>query len=180
MAEGPYFHAIRGNGEYWRPSGIAGSGTVELPLGSFYGNDIDVTVAGGTGSFSEVTHGDIATGQLHNVTHNTSSENTLDIGIFAGMYLVNWSMALEADGGAAKHIVGAIGVDAGGEDGNLTVQNDGQNHIESTGTNENAMSGTAILDLSANSEVGLMVTNIDDNTDIIVHHVNLTIVQIGG
>lgn len=151
-----------------------------LSYGSLYGNDIGFTVAGGTGSFSAVVDGDITTGQLHNVTHNSAGENTLDIGTYAGRYKVDWALSLQADGGAAKHIEGGIGVDADGTAGSLTIQNPGRQHIESVGTGENCMSGTAILDLAANAEVGLMVTNIDDNTNITVEHINLTIVQIGG
>lgn len=156
---------------------VGGAG---LPFGCFNGNNIAFTVAGGTGTFKEVFDGDITTGQLHNVTHNTTDENTLDIGTFAGMYLVNWSMALQADGGAGKHVEGAIGVDAGGGNGSLTANAAGRSHIETSGNNENSISGTAILDLSANSEVGVMVTNEDDDTNITVQHINLSIVMIGG
>ena len=136
---------------------IAFTGSSGLVFGSFYGNNIAFNVAGGTGTFSAVFDGDITTGQLHNVTHNTAGENTLDIGVFAGMYSVIWSMSLQADGGAGKHIEAAIGVDAGGVAGTLTANIAGRNHIHTIGTNENAIGGTAILDLSANSEVGLML-----------------------
>lgn len=154
-------------------------GTAGMVFGSFWGNEIGFVVAGGTGTYQDIFDGDITTGQLHNVTHNTTDENTLDIGTFAGMYLVNWSMSVKATG-ANKHIIGAIGIDAGGGADSLTAQNDGRNHVVSTGNVEFGLSGTAILDLSANSEVGLMVTNETDGTNITVEHVSLSILQVGG
>ena len=154
--------------------------TAGLVFGSFYGNNIGFTVAGGTGSFSAVFDGDITTGQLLNITHNAAGENTLDIGVYAGMYQIIWSMALEAVGGAGKHIEAAIGVDAGGGAGNLTANVAGRSHIHTQGVNENSIGCNALLDLSANSEVGVMVTNVDDNTNITVHHICLSMVQIGG
>jgi hypothetical protein len=152
---------------------VGGAGFVS---GSFWGNEIAFVTAGGTGTYSDVTDADITAGQTHNTTFQNNQE--LDIGAYAGMYLVNWSMSVKGTG-ANKHIVGGIGVDAGGT-GTLVIQNDGRNHAMSVGTGEFGISGTAILDLSANSEVGLMVTNETDNTNVTVEHVSLSIVQIGG
>lgn len=154
-------------------------GGAGLVSGSFWGNEIGFIAAGGTGTYFEIFDSDITTGQLHNVTHNTSGENTLDIGAFAGMYVVLWSISAKATG-ANKHIVGAIGVDAGGGAGSLTAQNDGRNHAVSTGNAEFSLSGGAMLDLSANSEVGLMATNETDNTNVTIEHVSLVIGQWGG
>lgn len=150
-----------------------------LPFGSFWGNEIgwSSVAFGGGGTWVEIAGAGITAGQLHNVVYQGDKE--LDIGATAGMYLVNYSITLSANA-ANKHILGGIGVDAGGA-GALTVVADGQSHIDTRGAgNEATLGGTAILDLSANSEVGLMVTNEDDNTQVDVQHLSLTIVQIGG
>ncbi len=146
-----------------------------LPFGSFWGNDIADVIPGGTGSFTTISDGDITVGQ----THLTAFQNNREIDVTnAGMYKVDWSMSVKATG-ANKHIVGGIGVDVGGA-GVLVIQNDGQNHSVSTGNAEFGISGTAILDLSASSEVGLMVTNESDNSNVTVEHVALSVVQVGG
>ena len=150
-------------------------GAAGLSLGSFWGNDIDFTVAGGTGTFKEITDADITVGLVHNVTFQNNKELAITN---AGWYDVIWSISAKATG-ANKHIVGAIGVDAGGS-GSLTAQNDGRNHAVSTGNAEFSISGAAILDLSASSEVGLMVTNETDNTNVTIEHVNLIIGQRAG
>lgn len=165
------YFITQGDGDSWW---VGGGG---LPFGSFWGNDIAFTVAGGTGTFKEVVDADITVGQTHNTTFQNDKEIAVSI---EGMYLVTWSMSLEADSGAGKHLVGAIGVDVPGGADVLVAQNDGMAHVFSVGNAENAMGGTAILDLVAGSEVGLMVTIENDDTDVTVQHVNLSLVQIGG
>jgi hypothetical protein len=151
-------------------------GGAGLVFGSFYGNNIAFVTAGGTGTYSVVSDADIAAGQTHNTTFQNNQE--LDIGTYAGMYQVTWSMSVKGTG-AGKHIVGAIGVDVGGVAGDV-AQNPGRNHAITLGASEMCLAGTAILDLSADDEVSLMVTNETDNTNVTVEHVNLTITQIGG
>lgn len=152
---------------------VGGAGLV---FGSFWGNEIAFVVAGGTGTFSVVTDSDITAGQTHNTTFQNNQE--IDIGAFAGMYLVTYSVTMKGTG-ANKHLVSAIGVDVGGVTGDV-AQNDGRSHSITVGNAELSMGGTAILDLSANDEVSIMVTNETDNTNIIVEHVALSTVQIGG
>lgn len=151
---------------------VGGAG---FPFGSFWGNEIAFVTAGGTGTYTEIADANITVGQ----THNTTFQNNKELAVtFAGMYKIEWSMSVKGTG-ANKHIVGGIGMDAGGA-GSLTIQNDGRNHAVSTGNAEFTLSGMAILDLSANSEVGLMVTNETDNSNITVEHVNISILQVGG
>lgn len=146
-----------------------------LPFGSFWGNDIAFVTAGGTGTFAEISDANITVGQ----TNNTAFQNDKELAVtHEGMYDIVWSVSAKATG-ANKHIVCGIGIDAGGT-GALAIQNDGRNKNVSTGNTEIPLAGTAILDLSASSEVGLMITNETDNTDITVEYVNLKIVQIGG
>lgn len=154
---------------YW-----VGAGT-GLPGGSFWGNEVGFVAAGGTGSFFEVADADITVGQTNLVTFQNNKELAV---IKAGIYEVHWSMSVKATG-ANKHIVGGIGVDAGGV-GALTIQDDGRTHAVSTGNAEFSLAGTAWLDLSASSEVGLMATNETDNTNVTIEHVNLVVRQVGG
>lgn len=150
----------------------AGSG---LPYGSFWGNDIAFVSAGGSGAFFEISDANITVGQ----TNLTTFQNNKEIAVTkAGVYKVMWSMSVKATG-ANKHIVGGIGVDAGGA-GALTIQNDGRNHSVSTGNAEFGLAGGALLDLSASSEVGLMATNETDGTNVTVEHVTLVIDMDGG
>lgn len=154
---------------YW-----VGEGT-GLPYGSFWGNDIAFVSAGGTGTYFEIADGDITVGQ----TNLTTFQNNKELAVTKeGVYKVDWSMSVKGTG-ANKHIVGGIGVDVGGA-GALVIQNDGRNHSVSTGNAEFALSGTAILDLSASSEVGLMATNETDGTNVTVEHVTMSIIQVGG
>jgi len=151
-----------------------GAGT-GLPYGSFWGNEIAFVSAGGTGTFFEIVDANITVGQTNLATFQNNKELAVTK---AGVYHVVWSMSVKATG-ANKHIVGGIGVDAGGA-GALTIQNDGASHAVSTGNAEFSIAGTAILDLSASSEVGLMATNETDNTNVTVEHVTLSVVQVGG
>jgi len=154
---------------YW-----VGSGT-GLLCGSFWGNEIGFVAAGGGGTYFEISDADITVGQTNLTTFQNNKELAVSI---AGVYKVDWSMSVKASG-ANKHIVGGIGVDVGGA-GALVIQNDGRNHAVSTGNAEFAVSGAALLDLPASSEVGLMATNETDNTNVTVEHVSLSMIQVGG
>lgn len=155
---------------YW-----VGAGT-GLPYGSFWGNELGFVSAGGTGTFFEISDASITVGQ----TNLTTFQNNQELAVAkAGVYQVVWSMSVKATG-ANKHIVGGIGVDVPGGADALVIQNDGRNHAVSTGNAEFGIAGTAILDLAASSEVGLMATNETDGTNVTVEHVSLSIIQIGG
>lgn len=148
-------------------------GGAGLIFGSFWGNEIAFVTAGGTGAFSIISDADITVGQTNNTTFQNNQE--LAVG-FAGMYLVNYSVTAKGTG-ANKHLVAAIGVDSGGGD---VAQSDGRSHAITLGSAELAISGTAILDLSTNDEVSIMITNETDNTNVTVEHVSLSTVQVGG
>lgn len=163
-----------GNGLVTFPNDVIFSGG-GLPFGSFWGNGIGFTTAGGTGTFTEISDADVTVGQANNTTFQNNKELAVT---YEGMYSVTWSMSAKATG-ANKHIVGGIGVDVGGT-GSLAIQNDGRNKNVSTGNAEFPLAGTAILDLSVDSEVGLMITNETDNTDVTVEYINLKITQRGG
>lgn len=167
-----YIEIDKGGDTHW----VGGGGLI---FGSFWGNEIGWTSVafGGGGTFVVISDAAITAGQTHNTTFQGNQE--LDIGAAGeGMYLVTYSMSAKATG-ANKHIVSAIGVDPAGV-GAPAAQNDGRNHVVSVGNAEFALAGDAILDLSNDSEVMLMITNETDNTQVTVEHVNLTIVQIGG
>lgn len=150
---------------------VGGAG---LPFGSFKGDEIGFVTAGGTGSYTEISDADITVGYINLTTFQNNKEIAVEN---AGVYKVSWYMSAKATG-ANKHIVGGVGVDVGGA-GALTIQ-DGQNHAVSTGNAEFPLSGVLLLDLSANSEVGLMVTNETDNTNVTVEHAGLVITMVGG
>lgn len=143
---------------------------VGLPFGAMYGNNIEWTSVafGGGGTFVII---DTLTGGEVN---NTTFQNTQELLIATeGRYLINWSLSAEV-AVANKHIEIGIGV-------NGTANVAGRQHIELPSANkEEGVSGTAILDLAATNTISLMITNLDDNTQVEVHHVNLTLTHIGG
>lgn len=150
-------------------------GSGGLLFGSFYGNDLaDVTLGTAfAGGFVIVSDASISAGQVNNTTFQNNQELLIAT---AGMYLVNYSVSVEA--GVNQHVVTAIGV--GG-----AAQNDGQSHtVLAAGASESAVSGTAILDLAATSTVSIMIDNESGNAtpvnDVTVEHLSLTLVQIGG
>lgn len=152
------------------------AGTAGLIFGSFFGNDINFVVAGGTGTYSIITDADIAVGQTNNTTFQNNQE--LDIGTFAGMYNIKYSCTVKGTG-AGKHLVAAIGVDVGGVTGDV-AQGPGRSHSITLGNSEMTLCSTAILDLSADDEVSIMITNETDNSNVTIEHVNLVLTQIGG
>ncbi|MCK5606108.1 hypothetical protein KAR91_29690, partial [Candidatus Pacearchaeota archaeon] len=139
--------------------------------GSFYGNNIAWTSVafGGGGTFVIISDANIVAGDVDDTAFQNNQE--LLIGT-AGKYLINWNISVEASG-ANKHIEAGIGVDG-------TCNAAGRMHMETkTANEEDAFGGTAILDLAATNTISIMITNVDDNTQLEVHHVNLTVVKIG-
>ncbi len=141
-----------------------------LPYGGMYGNNIGWTSVafGGGGTF--VIINTLSGGEVN----ETTFQNTQELLIAkAGRYLINWSCSVEALG-ADKHAEAGIGV-------NGTVNIAGREHIHIGSANkEDSMSGTAILDLAATNTIALMITNVDDDTQLTVEHASLTVVHIGG
>lgn len=94
----------------------------------------------------------------------------------AGRYLINWSISAQTASVANKEVEGGVMV-------NGTIQTKGRAHAEVSPGGSNrpeTIAGTLILDLAANDQISLGVENHTDTTDIVIHHANLTLIQIGG
>ena len=147
----------------------AGSG---LPYGSTYGNEIGWTQATAVqNTWYEISDADMADGQLNLVAHDGNGKLTVT---HAGKYLANYTGAFENSGGS-KHIQTTFSV-------NGTETNDGMNHFETLGANQqSASSGTTILNLAANATVQVSIRTTDTGTpDLSVDHLNITLTHIGG
>ncbi len=147
-----------------------GAGT-GLPYGAFYGNNIGwtSTAFGGGGAFI-IVNTLTASANLNLTTFQNTQELLITK---TGKYLVTWSLSVEANG-ADKHAEAGLGI-------NGTANIEGRQHIHLSSSNkEDSMSGTAILSLTATNTLSLMITNIDDNTQLTVEHVNLSAVMVGG
>jgi hypothetical protein len=156
---------VKGGDTFWIG---AGSG---LPFGSCWGLEIAQTQASAAqNTWYAVNDTDMTDGQLNLVTHDGSGKLTVT---YAGKYLVNWSMTLEANANN-KHLVGGLGI-------NGTAQSDGQSHIESVTNQELTLAGTAILALTAGQYVQVLFRTTDTGIpNILIDDVNLSLVHIGG
>jgi hypothetical protein len=83
-------------------------------------------------------------------------------------------LAAEANA-SGKHVQTTFSV-------NGTETNDGMNHFETFGSNQQSpASGTAILSLAANDTLEVSIRTTDTGTpDLSVDHLNITVVQVGG
>lgn len=143
-----------------------------LRYGSFYGNNIGFrSVAfGGGGTYVIVSDANITGGRVNDTTFQNDQELLIAV---AGDYSVVWDMSAEA-AGVNKHVEAGLGI--GG-----AIQAPGRNHIETKFANEEeAFGGNTILALVAGDTLSVMITNEDDNTQVTVHHINLTATLIGG
>ena len=150
---------------------------IGLPYGDMYTNaTITVVIANNNPTeVKDATDDGFTAGELHRVTFPTGGdEHYLSVDV-AGRYLINWSIsfaqntpvaAIETEGGI---MVGGVAQSPG--KAHRTVAN-----VSDTGN----MCGTCILDLAANAQVSLFVTNETNTTDIDVEHANLTLLHIGG
>jgi len=151
-----------------------GDGT-GLPYGSFYGNEIAFSSGAlAAPQYVIIADTDCVTGEVNEVTY-TDAGTTLTISK-AGRYKIDWAVSCEATS-ANVHVLGGIMIDS-----TTVLQAAGRNHVETTIANRQLpMSGTAIIDCPNGTEViGVGVGSDVDNITVVVDHVNLSIVMIGG
>jgi len=151
--------------------------SVGLPYGDMYTNaTIAVTISDNnpTEVFDATSDGFTA-GELHRVTFPTGGdEHYLSVDV-AGRYLITWSNSF-AQNSPSSAIEVEGGVMVGG-----VAQNPGRAHrTVANSTDKGNMGGVCILDLAANAQVSLFITNETNTTNIDVEHANLTLVHIGG
>jgi hypothetical protein len=149
--------------------GGAGSG---LPYGSCWGNEIawqQTNAAQNT--WYKISDTDMTDGQLNLVAHDGSGKLTVTK---AGRYLINYSVTLECSA-LNKHVQTGISV-------NGTVGNDGIQHYEvATPNAELTIASTAIISLAASGYIEIAVRTTDTGTpNLLVDHLNISILQVGG
>ena len=119
-----------------------------------------------------ISDADIASGPLHNVTHDGNGQLTVT---YAGMYLITWTASYEVDT-ANTHIDMGIEINDSGDGAHVEA------HGEAKFANaEVHLSGVAIEDLAASDTIELSIRTIDAGTpDLAIENVHLVCVQLGG
>lgn len=149
-------------------------GTAGLPYGHLYLDEgalvVGVAAANTYYEVNDAASPSLTVGNLHNITF---SDHYLDVGTYAGFYLVTWSISVQT-ATAFDEISGTIMVDG-------TADLSATNHATMASANkEVSISGTTIVDLTTNKQISLAVANHTAIRDIVLSHANLSIVQIGG
>ena len=137
--------------------------------GSCYGNEIMLDHEAMTQNvWYPNLSGAMVTGETNLVTH---SEGALTVEK-AGKYLVTYDLSVEVDA-PNKHIQSAI---------SGAVIYPAYNHLEPPSANiQKIMGGNMIIDLGANETIASVIRTTDTGTpDVIIDHVNLSVVQVGG
>jgi hypothetical protein len=111
-------------------------------------------------------------GQTHLMTFQNAREIVVSL---EGMYLITWQISFSTDGNS-KEIEGFIMID------NVRNAQASAHRFIGTAADTGSMSGTCILDLSADAVVALGVTNktAGGDLDVNIEHANLSIIQVGG
>ena len=149
-------------------------GSSGLAFGSCYGNHIGWSQASAAqNTWYNVSDSDMADGTLNNVAHDGSGKLTVT---YAGMYLISYSMCFEDDT-ANNHV--EVGLEITGS-GSANVA--GVSHSENKfASEEEHLSGTAILDLAASATIELAIRTTDATTPALsVQGINLSVVRLGG
>lgn len=150
---------------------VGGAGLV---FGGCYGDHIAwVQAAMVQNTWYNISDADISSMALNGVTHDGSGELTVTE---PGMYLVSYSITYQMDH-ANEHI--EVGIELNGSGSATAI---GHLHAETKFANqEEALSGTCILDLADNTTVEVTVQTTDaGNPDILIDMLLLTVTQIGG
>jgi len=142
--------------------------TPRRAYGAMYADDVSHLVVVAAASVYYPITGSLSAGLTHGVTFQSASQLLIS---YPGTYLINWAMSLAA--GNNDHLEGAIMV-------NSTVSGAGETAAHTPGPGDQiAVSGTAILALSAGDIVRLCVENESDADDITLAHASMTVVLIG-
>jgi hypothetical protein len=142
-----------------------------IPYASCYGNEIGWSQATAVqNTWYPISDSDMTDGSLIQAAHDGSGKITVAT---SGKYLVNWSIAVDISNNNDHVQVGII------VDGAANAQ--GLNHAEATKANDHkALSGTAILALTAGQAVQIGLRTTDANTPTLgVDHLNITLVWLG-
>jgi hypothetical protein len=146
-----------------------GDGT-GLPYGCMHGYNIAETVAVGVvDTWYELTAGLVSV-ETNLVTFQNNHELKVTK---AGRYAINWSMAVQSTT-ANDEFEGAIAI-------NNTADTTTACHATLVKANAAVcLSGGSVVDLAANDLISVAVLNHSTNRDIMVEHVTLTVVMVGG
>jgi hypothetical protein len=141
-----------------------------LPYGCMHGYNISETVAVGVvDTWYELTAG-LSSAETNLETFQNNHELKVTR---AGRYAINWSMAVQSST-ANDEFEGAITI-------NNTANTTTACHATLVKANASVcLSGGAVLDLAANDVISVAVLNHTTNRDIMVEHVTVTVVMVGG
>jgi hypothetical protein len=139
--------------------------------GSMYGDDISVSVViSVAGNYYPVNSG-ISGGACSHMVFQNAREIKCQI---AGKYKADRSLTVKIVSGANSHIEGAVMI-------NSTEQLNTVNttHLQNS-NDEQSVGGTGIITLAVGDVVKLCIENETDTSNVIVDHVNMTLVRLGG
>ena len=148
-----------------------------LLFGSFYGNNINWTQAAVQNTWYNVVDANIVDGFFNAVTHDGNGKLTITE---PGMYEILYFGTLEI-GTQNKHVETGIEISGSG-----TADVKGRSHyhlpnVAAMANTEFEISGGNIFDLADNATIEFAVQCTDAGTPtVMVDHINLTIIQIGG
>ena len=143
-----------------------------LAFGSFHGDHVGWSQATAVqNTWYNISDASISDGELNYVAHDGNGKLTV---VKPGFYLINYSITIE-DNVANDHV--EVGIE---KNGSGSAEAAGVSHVESKFANEEeALSSTAIFNLSAGDTVELAVRTTDIGTPTIsVQDINLTIVRL--
>lgn len=138
-----------------------------------------VTIASAD-TWYELTSG-LTAGNLNNVTFGGS--HYLTVGK-AGKYKVVWTASIET-GIANQEVMASVTVNSADHNTALSSEStnakSAANHATIVSANKSiSLGGSTILDLSVNDQVSVIVLNKSASTNVVVEHITLTLIQIGG
>lgn len=164
-----------GDGYFWRNLVVDGDLTFGpdgsgLPYGHMYGHDIAETVGvGAVDTWYELTAG-LSGGEVNLETFANSHELAVTN---AGRYLIIWNLSMRTSV-ANDEIEGTIGI-------NNTADPDHAAHVTMAKANaDESMGGSGIHDLAAGDVVSVFVAQHSAIRDIVVEHVTVSVVMVGG
>jgi hypothetical protein len=146
--------------------------SIGLPYGSMsiynLGAGGQTVTVGSTDTWYEVTSGAVV-GSVNLAAFQNNHEIVVTK---AGKYKIDWSMTVEA-AAANQEIEGTVFID---NTANTTMAS----HTETQAANKGyVLGGTGIIDLAASGAVSLGVLNHTATNDIIIDHLNLSLVMVG-
>jgi hypothetical protein len=144
-------------------------GGAGLCYGSMAQENVPTTVTIETAGIAVILDG-MTGGNTNNVTFQNNQELKV---AKAGKYFISWAVSFDMASGSGQEVEGKIGIGGTGQAAGSAHRTIG------TGNDTGSICGSAILTLSADDLVTIMLENESSTVNIVVAHASLTLMQIG-